>query len=300
MRPRPARPDERSAALQMLLSHHDAAERDARRLGLLDALADGTIDGAGLLVLPGLDRLLGAILAAPVPGAGGILWPPAVATLHAPGEAASLLIEAAWAWLRSRGARVVQSLLGPAFGGRTQFLLDNGFRRVTTLITFTHGLVLTAGQMGGPDDLQVEPYDVARPDELHAVLLRSYEGSLDCPEVNGARTIEEVIAGHKEQGVFDPANWWLARHNGRAVAVLLMMDQPSGEEREIAYVGVVPEARRRGHARELLLRALAETRAAGVARLVISVDERNSPAWKLYERLGFEEAGRQAVLLRLR
>jgi len=285
--------------LLLLLSHHAPLERDARRYGILDALAEGVLDAEGLLVLMGPGGMAGAIMAAVVPGGGGVVWPPAVASLASARESAAALIDAAWRWLRGRGAVVVQSLTGPDLGTRCAFLLENGFRRVTTLVNFVHPLGLTADHLATPDVLELEPYSDARPGEFHDVLLRSYQGSLDCPEVNEARTVEQVIEGHKAQGRFDPADWWLARHRGEAVGVLLQVDQSSTEEREIAYVGVVPEARRRGHARELLVRSLLDTRAAGLERLLISVDERNVPAWRLYERLGFEEAGRQVVFLRL-
>lgn len=301
MLPRPARPDERSAALQMLLSHLDSPERDARRFGVLDGLADGSIDPTGLIVLPGLDRPLGAVLAAPAVGGGGVVWPPAVATLHQADEVAAALVEAAWSWLRGKGARLVQSLVGAEPERRCRFLSDNGFRRVTVLINLAYELA-PVGQASLPASaarLALGPYDEARPEAFHRTLTRTYEGSLDCPEVTGIRTVEEVIAGHKVQGRYDPANWWLAREGGEPVGLLLQVDHPSQEEREVAYLGIVPEARRKGHARELLARAIEAARADGFSRLVLAVDERNAPAWRLYSDLGFVETGRQQVFLRL-
>jgi ribosomal-protein-alanine N-acetyltransferase len=72
---------------------------------------------------------------------------------------------------------------------------------------------------------------------------------------------------------------------------------PESGDWEVAYVGVVPEARRRGVGRELMLHALVEARAAGVARLTLSVDARNQPAWALYRGLGFDPYDRRAVFL---
>jgi ribosomal protein S18 acetylase RimI-like enzyme len=62
-------------------------------------------------------------------------------------------------------------------------------------------------------------------------------------------------------------------------------------------MGVVPEARRQGVGRELLHRALDAARRARAARLMLSVDERNTPARELYLRLGFRGYDRRAVLL---
>src|SRR5262249_35694537 len=157
------------------------------------------------------------------------------------------LLEPACAWLRTKGSRLVQCLVEGEPEQRCQFLLDNGFRRVTLLINLAH--TLEPAETVAASQLTLEPYNEAHPEPFHRALASTYEGSLDCPEVSGVRTVEEVIAGHKVQGVYDPANWWLARHGGEAVGVLLQVDHLSLEEREVAYIGIVPTARRKGHAR---------------------------------------------------
>jgi ribosomal protein S18 acetylase RimI-like enzyme len=62
-------------------------------------------------------------------------------------------------------------------------------------------------------------------------------------------------------------------------------------------MGVVPEARQQGFAREMLLRVLFEARAADVLNVTLSVDGRNRPAWNLYRSLGFEPFERREVYL---
>ncbi|MBY0227685.1 MAG: GNAT family N-acetyltransferase [Gemmataceae bacterium] len=291
MLPRPAPPAERSAALARLLAHLPSSERDARRHGILDSLASGAIDSDGLLVLPSG----AAIMASPVAGAGGILWPPSPCSDHE----ASLLVEAAVAWLRSRGARVAQSLAEPALAGRGLHLLANGFALATTLLNLFHPLFLTGEMMREGVPLRLDPYDPRRPRLFHDTLEATYEGSLDCPELNGVRTVEEVIEGHLAQGRFDPAAWWLVHHRDEPAGVVIQCDHDATEERELAYIGIVPACRRLGLGRELMVRAIGETRAAGMSKLVLSVDERNRPAWALYDALGFEEASRHHVYLRV-
>ncbi|MGL4553097.1 MAG: GNAT family N-acetyltransferase [Gemmataceae bacterium] len=289
---RPAASHERATALRLLLGHLDPADRDARVFGLLDLMIAGELDPAGLLVTPGLR---GATFASPVAGAGGVLWPPVCPT----GADATALIEAGCAWLRERGSRLVQALMPPGQPGRAAHLVANGFRCVTSLVTLLHDLSFSAMLFDAGERLFCEPYDPAEPAAFHATLLRTYEGSLDCPEVSGLRTAEEVVAGHRAQGTFEPANWWLARDGGAPVGVVIQVDNPGQEEREVAYVGVVPEARRRGVGKELMLRVLTEARADGVGRVVLAVDARNAPAWRLYTLMGFEEVDRQQVFLRI-
>jgi ribosomal protein S18 acetylase RimI-like enzyme len=118
--------------------------------------------------------------------------------------------------------------------------------------------------------------------------------------VAGARSIEEVMTGFRGQGDFDPGTWWLARDGGDPVGVMLASGIPDENAWEICYVGIVPEARRRGHGRELVARALLEARAAEVGQVFLTVDARNEPAWKLYRSLGFEPFDRREVFLMLR
>jgi mycothiol synthase len=289
---RPAASHERATALRLLLGHLDPAERDARVFGILDLMISGELDPEGLLVVPGLR---GATLASPVPGGGGLLWPPVCAS-----EAdATLLIDAACAWLRTKGARLVQALVPPGQTGRAARLPANGFRCVTSLVTLVHDLALSGLHFATGERFRYEPYNPADPITFHQTLERTYEGTLDCPEVSGLRTVAEVIQGHKAQGPFEPENWWLARDGDQPVGLVIQVDSRSYDEREVAYVGVVPEARRRGVGRELMLRVLTEARAEGLARVLLAVDERNVPAYRLYTLLGFEEVERQQVFLRV-
>ena len=72
------------------------------------------------------------------------------------------------------------------------------------------------------------------------------------------------------------------------MGVLLLTALPEHDAWEVAYVGLVPEARRRGWGRELLHKALRAAHASETAHLTLSVDARNRPAWQLYLDLGFE------------
>ena len=130
---------------------------------------------------------------------------------------------------------------------------------------------------------------------FHATLLRTYQHTLDCPEVNGVRTVEEIIEGHRNQGVHDPNRWWLAWHERTPVGVLLMTEMPEWGSWDVAYVGVVAAARGRGFGRELTLKALYEARAAAQTQVTLAVDARNEPAWDLYRAAGFEAYDQREV-----
>jgi ribosomal protein S18 acetylase RimI-like enzyme len=305
MTPEAARRDEIADAFRLLFPQFTPEERERRVAHALGLVERGDLDPHGVLVLREVGGLLGAIVCVPTPGAGALMWPPSC--LPGPDRAGheDALVRHGCAWLRVRGARLAQALLAPEDMLLAAPLLRNGFDHVTHLWFLRHDLSDPPPGRAVPRAascpwhtvrLDYLPYDGRDPAAFHQTLLRTYEGTLDCPEVNGVRTVEEVVAGHRAQGVYEPARWLLARQEGVPVGVLLLMAAEGGEW-EVAYVGVVPEARGRGVGRELMLKALVEARAGGARRLVLSVDGRNRPAWGLYRGLGFEPNERREVFL---
>jgi ribosomal protein S18 acetylase RimI-like enzyme len=207
------------------------------------------------------------------------------------------LVSRAAAWLRQRGARLGQCLLTADEAPLAEPLLRNGFAHVTALWYMQHDLA-AASVMPPRVRLRHVPYSqMANPSTFHETLLRTYQGTQDCPEITGLRSIEEIMVGHRAQGKHDPGRWLLALAAGRPVGVLLLCEMPEWAAWDVAYVGVVPEERGQGYGREIMHKALAVARADGVARLTLSVDARNDPAWRLYTDLGFEPHDRREVFL---
>jgi [ribosomal protein S18]-alanine N-acetyltransferase len=67
----------------------------------------------------------------------------------------------------------------------------------------------------------------------------------------------------------------------------------AADEAELGDLAVEPAFRRRGVARALLARVLAECAARGARTLYLEVRESNAAARALYERAGFEMVGRR-------
>ena len=206
------------------------------------------------------------------------------------------LVQHAFQWLRQQGVKLVQALLpvDALFG--IEALERNGFLHLTHLWYLRHRLDVPVHCLDTPARLEFL-LEADEPDRFAEVLFRSYDGTLDCPEINHVRTMEETLTGHRSQGVFDPRLWWLAQVDGRQVGVLIATKTLNSAEWDVGYVGIVPEARRRGFGREVMLRLLFEARAAGVPAVTLSVDGRNHPAWNLYRDLGFEVYDRREVYL---
>jgi ribosomal protein S18 acetylase RimI-like enzyme len=280
---RPAKADEHEAALRLLFRDIPADEREHRIASALDLIRTGELDPTGLFVERNASGLAGVVICLPVPGASALFWPPRSVHDSDSGAREDRLLRMAVHWVRQRGAKLSQALLTPEEVPTAVSLERNGFRHVTRLwyLATDHSLESAKGE------LEFEPYASGRSDLFNETLLQTYEGTLDCPEISGVRSIEEVIAGHQAQGQFNPASWWLVLHVGRPAGVLLMTATAQGAGWDVSYVGIVPEARRRGFGRQTMLKALHEANQAGAKRVTLSVDARNGPALHLYRELGF-------------
>jgi ribosomal protein S18 acetylase RimI-like enzyme len=293
-----ARPDELATALRLVFRSLDNADRERRVTNALKMIAAGEFDAAGVLVhRDRRHQVDGAMVCQPLAGGGGLVWPPFVNSTRATIEAEDQLVRLATTWLRQRGARLAQAILGDGESVSAAPLLRNGFDLITTLVYLRHDLDLPLGLLTAPERLHYESFADVDQDLFGQTLLATYDGTLDCPEVNGVRSIDEVITGHRAQGRHDPRRWWLARASSEPVGVLLLTDVGICEGWDLSYLGVVPQARRRGLGKELLAKALFEAKAAEAGQLTLAVDKRNQPAVDLYRQAGFTEYDRRAIYL---
>jgi GNAT superfamily N-acetyltransferase len=293
----PARPDEWEAAFQLMFQSGVAEECETRVANALRLLSQGELDPRGVLVVRGLNKLLGAMVCLPVPGASGLVWPPQAALASRREEIEDLLLGHATTWLKQCGAKLAQALLSPQETHLASSLQRSGFAPITSLWYLRHDLNLSGRCTPDAGRLTYQSYQTGDRSLFQQTLWRTYEGTLDCPEVNGVRNLDEILEGHRAQGMHDPELWWLALEEGRPVGVLLLTALAEFQGLDVSYVGIVPEARRRGWGRELTCKALGEARAAGATQVTLSVDTRNRPAWKLYLGLGFEPFDQREVYL---
>jgi ribosomal protein S18 acetylase RimI-like enzyme len=138
--------------------------------------------------------------------------------------------------------------------------------------------------------------------DTHALFGRTiaetYQQSLDCPRLNGLRDIEDVLAGHKASGEFDPRLWALLVEGETALGALLLARAVPADTLELVYLGLTPAARGRGLGDGMMRRALASAAADGAGRLSLAVDSDNVPALKLYYRHGMQRVGAKLALMR--
>jgi GNAT superfamily N-acetyltransferase len=280
------------AALELALARLDADRRAAQVAQGLRLLAGGTIDpGAVRVARANGGAIIGVQVCVPLAGASCLFWLPS-----ATDDVADALVQACLQECQTRGVKIAQAFIAPAELALAGPLLRQGFRHITSVHQLRHELRAVPSPIPSPLRLTSLPY-VDRADFARA-LQRTYHGTLDCPELNGQRTIEEIIAGHQAEGRFNPARWWLAYEGDEPIGVLMLMEMIDGTTWDLSYVGIVPEKRRHGHGRTLVQHALRYAHEQSAARLIVAADARNVPAQRLYRSMRFEAGDDLEVLLR--
>lgn len=213
------------------------------------------------------------------------------------------------------GPGLAQGLAAPGETWAEQAFEDAGFLRVTELLYLSrplprrahHGAIVQKGvvhpQEGSwPDGITVRalPAPGVSPGDLSLLCLaleRSYEGTLDCPELTGLRTTEQIVQSHRAVGEWDPSLWWIVERDGRPEGCALFNHCPVQDCVELVYLGLSPCARGRGTG-SLLLRAGIAAVSGLAGELRCAVDVRNAPARALYARAGFVTSSSRVAFVR--
>jgi ribosomal protein S18 acetylase RimI-like enzyme len=292
-------PDDESPALELLFAALDPAERVRRTSQWRTPFPNGPIEG--LWAAWRGRRMVGAMRAQVQPGRTAFVAAPRIAADEPPNTACELLASVVEA-LPAAGVQVAQVLLESDHGPDVELMCRGGFRHVSDL------LYLVSTSRAFPQNLPAEhleflEYCAERHERLARVVERTYVDSLDLRSVDGVRTTEDVLEGYRSAGDFDPARWLLVRSDGADVGCLLLSaDARDGDDSgpwELTYMGVVPEARRRGFAVSMARHAQWLAWHAGCNRLVLAVDADNAPAIAAYAACGFVSWDRRSVFLRV-
>lgn len=292
-------PAQHRAALEIFYGRVPGAIRPGLIAEALEEIQLGRLDLSGLWIGRRREQIVGALLTQHLAGRAAAVWAPETTVTWGRTALAVGLIKAAVHDLRTRGVRIVQALIdgsSPYHGASD--LTHGGLPHVTELTYLGRATEppLEVGQ--DIPQLYWQPFSPAVETEFRAVLEATYIGSLDMPELDGARTLDDILNSHRASGRFDPSRWQVGHlaDEPDASAILLLSEPPDRDVWEVAYLGLTPAARHRGLGRAVIARALEQAR-PHVPRLDLAVDARNLPAERLYLRAGFVPFDRRSVHL---
>jgi ribosomal protein S18 acetylase RimI-like enzyme len=291
----------RSEALERLLSTGPATDRRAVENFLHYAQTNAVnLDGLWARIGPG-GRFEATVLAVPSPGRTAMVFAshPTAATRTA---GFAQLVDHACRQIAGWDVELAQALLDPGEARERQMFQAAGFQELAVLSYLERPLsrAHTPPPPAWPADarLRVEQYHDGLTDELGTILEQSYEQTLDCPGLHGLRRTEDIIAGHKATGRFDPSLWTLLWVDDQPAGTLLINPFPGYRTTELVYIGLAPFARGRGLGRPLLRHGLRLLQGRRERSITLAVDQRNTPALALYDAEGFRPAVQRVALIR--
>jgi mycothiol synthase len=318
----PCPADAKGEALELIYRKVPTSLRDRLIVQMLEEERRGEIDLSGLWVATTRrGRIAGAMLTQPLVGKAAAVWAPEVRRGWRRDNLAAAMVKMAVESFAARGFRLIQSVLEQSASPQARRDLEKGgLPRVTELLylerstaipldpaEISSGCAKLAGNAAAADPASgaCSPADftwrsfIETPEhEFRSTLQATYTGSLDMPELEGARSLDDILESYKSVGRFKAEHWRLGHIPGDpgARAVLLLAEVPGRDVWEVIYLGLTPAARGRRLGRVVLEHALALARGQ-IGWLELAVDARNTPAIRLYYSAGFTACERRAIHL---
>lgn len=276
--------------------------------GLAPDQAGPLVASLGKLVDQGIDvfhalaiatkggELYGAGWVQPLVGRVATLWLPQF-TSRASRDMERRLAAFALQAARSLPIELVQTLIEPERSADGELLEQLGFRRLAEL-QFLHWDLRAAQPAATIDpDLTFHPCANQNRPLLKRLLAESYHETLDCPQLEGLRQLDDTIDGYQSVGNHVPDLWWTVHWREEPVGVVLLNPYGDSSHWELVYMGISPAARGRGLGRQLLEKIRQEGSRAGVEQVLLAVDADNWPARRIYEAAGFRPWGARLAYL---
>ncbi len=296
---RPARREEVHAALQLILGTSAGPPAEEQVVDFLRFTMYRGIDLNDLWIAEMGGQIAWAILPVVSPGRTMLLFSPTEVAQAVSECCARPLVERVLEHhRRDRAIDLAQVLLDPEDRSAIEVYRACQFETLAELIYLDRD-VRRAHEKALPPGFAWESYTPASHLDFAKTVAATYEGSLDCPRLNGRRQIEDVLAGHKAAGEFDPSLWFLLRApDGAAAGTLLLSRSTRTDALELVYLGLLKTYRGNGLGDVLVQHALTTAARIGCRRLSLAVDSQNTPALRLYHRHGLSRLCTRVALLR--
>ena len=201
-------------------------------------------------------RIVASCLAICNPGRTALILSPRAEVLGRHRDAAVEAIRLCVRKLSRQRVRLFQAMLEQPYRPQRQILLKAGFTDLAELLYMVRPASAPRTNLQLPKNMAWVSYNSNTHADFAETIQRTYEQSLDCPELTGVRDIEDIIAGHKATGRFNPLLWSLLLEDGKPIGCVLTSPVPLRAAVELVYMGLIAPARGRGLGKLLLTRAI--------------------------------------------
>jgi len=263
------------------------------------------------------DRLVAAAWIEPLAGRSAILWPPRETGTSDVSVLQAVLGECRRS-MASGGISWAQSLLRSPTPMEHALLVEIGFSRLNDLFylfrlvapdvtTEEHNVRGNNECRQAPErlcfgnehcdeaGLQFVEFALSDRPRLASIVEDSYHETLDFPQLNGLRAVDEVLESYESIGASGSSLWRIVRCRNEDVGCLFLADHPEDGNLELVYMGVRPRFRGMGWGKSLVVHACRTAVQHARQRVVLAVDAGNEPALRIYRSLGFSILERRAV-----
>ena len=285
-------------ALRLILGSDGQLADESQALELMKFTAQRGINLADIWVSISGDRVYWSALPVVSPGRTVLFFGTSATLVGRDLSPMEQGIDAVSGHYRGLDIQLAQVLLDPADSVTIDVYRRHGFQRMAELLYLQRSIRKTAMPAPLPGEFRLLSYTEQTHTGFAGAILASYEKSLDCPALNGTRSIEDIIAGHKAAGIFDPNDWFLLLHGNLPVAVLMMALTHQADGMELVYLGLSSQVRGYGLGNYLMQVAEARVSEKKLDKLSLAVDAANEPALKLYYRHGMKQVTSKVALMR--
>ena len=239
-------------------------------------------------------RLVGAVYHRLQSGRVATVWVPRTIAPE-PLQTAVSLLQASLEQIAQGEVDLVQSLLEINAVADFDTLQSVGFRHVADLLYLACPLEQDA--KSEISELKFVPYHPELHNRFARIVEATYEGSLDCPEVDGIREMNDVFAGYRATGIYSPDRWLIVTEQGIDVGCLILTEYEGQGTWELVYMGLLPAARGKALGLSIVEHAKRLALTARQTRVVLAVDANNEPALRMYAQAGFTAWTQRSVMI---
>jgi mycothiol synthase len=294
---RPASDSELQPAVRLIVGNSSGHADEMQVREFLRLAHAHRQDAGGIWVAEEGGRISSALMPVVSPGKTMLLFIPG----HLHGSQQEMLtkrlVDAVCARAQDEGVHLAQSLLEVHDEALQTLMVSCGFSRLAELL-YLQAMVSKVAEPPLPGGCKWFTYSPARHELFASTILSTYQNSADCPGLNGLRNIDDILAGHRATGDFDPEFWFLLCESENPVGAVLLSRVLRSDVTELVYLGLTPAKRGCGLSDILMRRAATVAMQSKHGRLSLAVDAGNLPALKLYWRHGMQVIGRKLALLR--
>ncbi len=191
----------------------------------------------------------------------------------------------------------LQLMLSPEETAKIQLATQAGFICGSEIHYLYRQINSKIGVVRIPPGVRWQIYSEKNHDLFAKVIEHSWIDSLDCPEMADVRSVQQTIDSYKSAGVFTRTCWSLMLYEDEPVGVCLLSPLSHGNNIELTYTGVVPEARGRGFGKIMLNRAISLSAIDGYKIMTLAVDDKNKYAHNIYDHAGFKNMFTKVAML---